>query len=399
MMEYKVAAYHFEKQIDLKVFRNNFNFFLIKREHTFLLYKCDENSYVYMKDYGSVVFLNCNTSILTQVFKNIISIKKDIKEFPEEVFTIVDNSELEVDFGTIKVPELTPDVAHIIMLNLSQSVALTNYVRKTSELHEKTLLYVNQLEKKGNIKLSKKNMRIFIGKTMNLKNSILENLFIFDSSDLAWSQEHLSKLDYQLKDELDIVKRHQGLQFSINVIKENLELFKDILQHRYSSMLEWIIIILILFESSADFCLKKKEKWKKPITNFIEKYFLHFNAAALVDAAKGYEEQLNKGSKMLVSLAGAMSTAELGKIFAEVIRQDKVHIISCTGANLEEDIMNLVAHSHYKRVPNYRDLTPQDEWELLLKGLNRVTDTCIPEEEAFRRLQRAYLQNLERCRS
>jgi len=126
----------------------------------------------------------------------------------------------------------------------------------------------------------------------------------------------------------------------------------------------------------------------KPITNFIEKYFLHFNAAALVDAAKGYEDQLNKGNKMLVSLAGAMSTAELGKIFAEMIRKDKVHIISCTGANLEEDLMNLVAHSHYKRVPNYRDLTPQDEWDLLEKGLNRVTDTCIPEEEAFRRLQK-----------
>ncbi len=125
----------------------------------------------------------------------------------------------------------------------------------------------------------------------------------------------------------------------------------------------------------------------KPITNFIEKYFLHFNAAALVDAAKGYEEQLAKGNKMLVSLAGAMSTAELGKIFAEMIRKDKVQIISCTGANLEEDLMNLVAHSHYKRVPNYRDLTPQDEWDLLEKGLNRVTDTCIPEEEAFRRLQ------------
>ncbi len=125
----------------------------------------------------------------------------------------------------------------------------------------------------------------------------------------------------------------------------------------------------------------------KPITNFIEKYFLHFNSAALVDAAKGYEDQLNKGNKMLVSLAGAMSTAEIGKIFAEMIRKDKVHIISCTGANLEEDLMNLVAHSHYKRVPNYRDLTPQDEWDLLEKGLNRVTDTCIPEEEAFRRLQ------------
>ena len=127
---------------------------------------------------------------------------------------------------------------------------------------------------------------------------------------------------------------------------------------------------------------------KGPISQFIEKYYLHFNAAALVDAAKAYEKQLQDGAKMMVTLAGAMSTAELGKIFAEMIRKDKVQIISCTGANLEEDIMNLVAHSHYERVPNYRDLTPQQEWDLLERGLNRVTDTCIPEHEAFRRLQK-----------
>ena len=90
----------------------------------------------------------------------------------------------------------------------------------------------------------------------------------------------------------------------------------------------------------------------------------------------------------MVTMAGAMSTAEIGKIFAEFIRKDKVQIISCTGANLEEDIMNLVAHSHYERVPHYRDLTPQEEWDLLERGLNRVTDTCIPEHEAFRRLQK-----------
>jgi deoxyhypusine synthase len=127
---------------------------------------------------------------------------------------------------------------------------------------------------------------------------------------------------------------------------------------------------------------------KGPISQFIEKYYLHFNSAALVDAAKAYEKQLQDGAKMMVTLAGAMSTAELGKIFAEMIRKDKVQIISCTGANLEEDIMNLVAHSHYERVPNYRDLTPQEEWDLLERGLNRVTDTCIPEHEAFRRLQK-----------
>lgn len=127
---------------------------------------------------------------------------------------------------------------------------------------------------------------------------------------------------------------------------------------------------------------------KGSIRNFIEDHFLHFNAAALVDAAKAYEQQLENGHKMFVSLAGAMSTAELGKSLAPMIRADKIHFISCTGANLEEDVMNLVAHSHYKRVPNYRDLTPEQEWELLERGLNRVTDTCIPEEEAFRRIQK-----------
>ncbi len=129
-----------------------------------------------------------------------------------------------------------------------------------------------------------------------------------------------------------------------------------------------------------------------PISRFIEHQFRHFNAAALVDAAKGYEEHLAKGGKMFVTLAGAMSTAELGISLAEMIRQDKIHGISCTGANLEEDVFNLVAHDHYVRLPKWRDLTAADEAGLLKRHLNRVTDTCIPEEEAMRRLERAILK-------
>ncbi len=120
------------------------------------------------------------------------------------------------------------------------------------------------------------------------------------------------------------------------------------------------------------------------ITNFIEKNFKHFNAATLVDAAKAYKSHIDKGGKMLVSIAGAMSTAELGISLAEMIRCDKVHAISCTGANLEEDLYNLIAHNYYKRIPNYRELTPHDEEKLLNEKYNRVTDTCIPEEEAMR---------------
>jgi deoxyhypusine synthase len=127
------------------------------------------------------------------------------------------------------------------------------------------------------------------------------------------------------------------------------------------------------------------------VARFVRHHYRHFNAAALVDAADGYRAHLDAGGKMLVSLAGAMSTAELGLSLAEMIRAGYVDIISCTGANLEEDLFNLVAHNHYERVPRWRDLTPADEQALLERGMNRVTDTCIPEEEAFRRLEDAIL--------
>lgn len=129
-----------------------------------------------------------------------------------------------------------------------------------------------------------------------------------------------------------------------------------------------------------------------PITAFLRHHYRHFNAAALIDAADGYRAHLDGGGKMMVTLAGAMSTAEIGLSLAEMIRQDKVHAITCTGANLEEDVFNLVAHDHYERVPNYRDLTPQDEQKLLEKHMNRVTDTCIPEGEAIRRIEAVVLE-------
>lgn len=127
---------------------------------------------------------------------------------------------------------------------------------------------------------------------------------------------------------------------------------------------------------------------KGPISQFLERNYLHFNSKTLLDAAKSYKSHLEQGGKMLVTLAGAMSTAELGKTLAQMIREDKVHGISCTGANLEEDVFNLVAHDHYENIPNWRNLTPDDEFALYEKGLNRVTDTCIPEHEAMRKIEK-----------
>ncbi len=128
-----------------------------------------------------------------------------------------------------------------------------------------------------------------------------------------------------------------------------------------------------------------------PVSTFMKHHYRHFNARETVAAAEGWNEHLKKKGKMLVTLGGAMSTAELGLSLAEMIRQDKVHAISCTAANLEEDIYNLVAHDFYKVIPNYRDLTAEDEMDLFNNHFNRVTDTCIPENEAFRRIETALM--------
>lgn len=133
------------------------------------------------------------------------------------------------------------------------------------------------------------------------------------------------------------------------------------------------------------------------IADFVHYHYRHFNSAALIDAADAYSAHLDGGGVMFMTLAGAMSTAELGLSLAEMIRQNKVHAICCTGANLEEDVFNLVAHDHYVRVPNYRDLTREQEQELLGRHLNRVTDTCIPEGEAIRRIEKVVLKEWQRA--
>src|ERR1700689_5074274 len=128
------------------------------------------------------------------------------------------------------------------------------------------------------------------------------------------------------------------------------------------------------------------------VRDFIKHQYRHFNAAVVVDASEAYIAHLVRGGKMFLTMAGAMSTAELGISLAEMIRRGKVHGICSTGANLEEDVFNLVAHDHYRRIANYRDLTPQDEQALLESHMNRVTDPCIPEAGAMRRMEGAILR-------
>ncbi len=127
------------------------------------------------------------------------------------------------------------------------------------------------------------------------------------------------------------------------------------------------------------------------ISAWMDHHFRHFNARETLDAARSYRTFIGSGGQMLVSLAGAMSSAELGVSLAEMIRQNQVHAISCTAANLEEDVFNLVARNEYRMVPHYRDLSPAAELALRDEGFNRVTDTCIP-ETVIRHLEGPFMQ-------
>lgn len=131
----------------------------------------------------------------------------------------------------------------------------------------------------------------------------------------------------------------------------------------------------------------EKTNHYRPVKEFINHHFRHFNASELKRAAEAYVSLMQRGGKMFLAMAGAMSTAELGLSLAEMIRGDKIHAISCTGANLEEDLFNLVAHDDYVPVPNYRSLSPEDERRFLERKLSRVTDVCIPEGAAMRRVE------------
>ena len=127
------------------------------------------------------------------------------------------------------------------------------------------------------------------------------------------------------------------------------------------------------------------------VKDYLLHTFRHFNAATVIQAAQAWKEHIDQGGRMLLSMGGAMSTGEIGVVLAELIRRKFVHALSVTGANLEEDLFNLVAHNDYERVPDWRQVSAEQDQAYLERGMNRVTDTCIPEEEAMRRVEREML--------
>lgn len=251
MSTINITGYHLGERLDLKKLKHSLTFNCIYEDPTELIFQIEEYVYFQIFDYGSVVFFGINQIMQT----DIINLLRGIMTLePSELMTenynveVLPDSDYSAMFDRIVIKELNLDLIKIIMLNIAQSVALEYYTMQSNALLSETARFSAELEEHGKFTLKGKALLKFIGRTLNLRNKIVNNLYIFDSPKIVWNNEFLNLVDIDLNRELDISLSYRSLQENLNIVKENLEIFKDLNQHSHSASLEWIIIILIAVE-------------------------------------------------------------------------------------------------------------------------------------------------------
>lgn len=247
---YKVISYQVADFIDIKNVKNSFKDKLYYSDSSELFYETGKEQYVYIFKYGVVSFFNYETPAISSFLLFISAYCRN--SFPEamndEFIVQTGATENKISHNKVEIMNADREALRMIMLNVSQSVALDYYSDQTDKLLEETNYHTQLLEKKGRLAISGPNLRKFIGKTLILKNRITENLYIFDSPPETWEDEQLDKLHNELIKNFDLQQRFRNVSDGLGIVKENLELFKDLLQSRNSTVLEWIVIILIAIE-------------------------------------------------------------------------------------------------------------------------------------------------------
>jgi len=245
-----VVSYQMADSIDVKAFRTAFKEGIFHYDADELFYKVADDSYIYIFKYGVVCFTNCSEASMEVFLQRIAPFGKNVFELKlsEEFEVETDAKENKFGYNKIEVTKPDVEVIRLIMLNVSQSVALDYFQEQTNLIQEETNEYTMRLEQKGRLSMSRQDLKMYIGKTLNLKNRIAENLYIFDSPPETWEDENLNRIDLGLKRTFDLQERYRDIREGLEIVKENLELFKDLLQYRNSTFLEWIVIILIAVE-------------------------------------------------------------------------------------------------------------------------------------------------------
>ena len=252
-MQVKIEAFQVAESFNIKKLRAEFSATLHSGTASELFYFFeDRNHYLYIFDYGVVVFGNYDAIGRSDFLRFIKSfattpLAHDLNEqYIVEEDDKITNFIVKNDYVIIK--QATPSVLRIAMLNVAQSVALEYYEMLTDEMINSTKRYTQELELKGEINISKKALLKFIGRVLNVKNSIVDNLYILDDPNLVWDDDALNNLNRSLKSNFETNTRFKDLDYRLQIVENNLKLFTDVLNHRESSRLEWIVIILILIE-------------------------------------------------------------------------------------------------------------------------------------------------------
>jgi len=245
-----VVSYQIADSIDVRAFRAAYKEGIYHYDADELFYKTGEETYIYIFKYGVVCFTNCSEAGREEFLQRIAPFGKNVFELKlsEEFEVETDAKENKFGYNKIEVTKPDEEVIRLIMLNVSQSVALDYFQEQTNLIQEETNEYTLRLEQKGRLSMSRRDLKMYIGKTLNLKNRIAENLYIFDSPPETWEDENLNRIDLGLKRTFDLQERYRDIREGLEIVKENLELFKDLLQYRNSTFLEWIVIILIAVE-------------------------------------------------------------------------------------------------------------------------------------------------------
>ena len=247
---YRVVSYQVADSIDIKNCKISFKAELIYGDSEELFYHASGEHYIYIFKYGVVSFLNYDAVEISGYLQFITPFCKNrfSEALSEEFIVETGAAENKVSYNKIEIVSADKNVIRIIMLNVSQSVALDYYSEQSSRLLEETNNHTQVLEKRGRLAISGVRLKKFIGRALLLKNRIAENLYIFDSPLETWEDEKLDKLYTELKRNFDLQDRTRSVSEDLAIIKENLELFRDILQYRNTVFLEWIVIILIAIE-------------------------------------------------------------------------------------------------------------------------------------------------------
>ncbi len=246
----RIKSFQIADDIDIRRFRSQYTGLLVRFTSTELFFKNENDSYLQVLSFGAVSFCGYDELKISETLDFLNNfVKNPLPEKLSEEFVLHPDSQHD-KFGHNEVflSRYSPEVLRLVMLNVSQSVVLEHYEQLASQMLDQTYHYTRMLENKGKLTIGTKSLLKFIGKTLNVKNNIIDQLYVVDRPDSTWEDEYLSRVDSGMRKTFDIQPRFRGIDYNLQIIKENLDLYRDLLHQKHSNMLEIIIIILILVE-------------------------------------------------------------------------------------------------------------------------------------------------------